>query len=225
MKPIVVLLAACSLSLAANAFAQTEPVKGLQPNAPSLAFNLGLIQPIALGGANVEVDFRVGHFVASYSHGWNLTMEGAAVVGDMKTQHVNLHLPFSTGFGVGVTFHVDALRSFFDLRFEGKIHRFDAYYLSADGSRKTAISSYDTFTLGGGAYWTLVPFSHRTDVLKGIDISTSFRVWPNVASTLSGDQIAYANATTNRTETHQAANVGIANTPIVANVSIGYVFQ
>lgn len=198
---------------------------GLSWKDPSLAFNLGMIQPLALGGANVEVDFRVGHFVASYSHGWSLDLQGSAVVGDMRTQKVALHLPYSTGFGVGYSFFVDSLRSFFDLRFEGKIHRFEASYDSADGQRRTAITNYTTYTVGGGFYWTLVPFAHRSDILRGLDISTSVRVWPNVGSSLSGGEIAYANATTGKQEIHKVANIGIADTPVVANVSLGYVFQ
>lgn len=205
----------------------TQPASphGLNWKDPSLAFNLGMIQPLALGGANVEVDFRMGHFVASYSHGWSLDLEGAAVVGDMRTQKVALHLPYSTGFGVGYSIFVDSLRSFFDLRFEGKIHRFEASYDSADGQRRTAITNYTTYTVGGGFYWTLVPFAHRSDILRGLDISTSVRVWPNVGSTVSGSEVSYANATTGKQEIHRVANIGIANTPVVANVSIGYVFQ
>jgi hypothetical protein len=51
------------------------------------------------------------------------------------------------------------------------------------------------------------------------------RYWPNVASTLDDDEVAYMNQTTGATETHQAANIGIANTPIIVNLSVGYVFQ
>ena len=209
-------------ALTVSAFAVAEPPPpppGLRWKEPSFAVNAGLLQPILLGGANIEVDFRWGYFVAGYSHGWSLELPGSS------SQHVKLHLPYSTGFGIGVTFPVAILNSFFDLRLEGKVHRFEASYDSADGSHSTAIASYSTYTLGAGAYWTFVPFARRTDALRGIDISTSFRVWPNVASTLPGGQITYANTTTGRDEVHETANIGIANTPIVANVSIGYVFQ
>jgi hypothetical protein len=192
---------------------------------PSLAVNAGLLQPLGLGGANVEVDFRWRHFVASYSHGWSLDLDGAAITGAMHAQHVTLHIPYTTGFGIGVTVPVRILRSFVDLRAEAKLHRFDASYDSADGTRATAIASYSTYTLGAGAYWTVVPFADRRDALRGLDLSTSFRFWPNVGSTLPGDQVTYANATTGRDEVHHAANIGIANTPIIVNVSIGYVFQ
>lgn len=194
-------------------------------NKPSLAVNLGLIQPLLLGGGNVEVDLRVHGFIVSYSHGWSLDLENSTVVGDMREQHVALHLPYSTGLGVGYGFHSDALRSFFDLRAEAKVHRFETSYASADEKTKTSIADYTTYTLGGGVYWTYLPFAHRTDLLRGLDVSTSFRFWPNVATTLAGDRIDYPNRTTGKTETHQAANIGIANTPMLFNVSVGYAFQ
>jgi len=196
-----------------------------RPKGPSLAVNAGLLQPILLGGANLEVNFRYGPFVAAYSHGWSLDLEGSAIVGDMKRQGVSLHLPYSTGFGLGLTHWVSALNSFFDLRFEGKIHRFEASYASTDGLSKTEIARYSTYTLGAGAYWTYMPFASRTDALRGLDVSTSVRLWPNVGSTLSGGEVAYRNAATGRDETHRAANIGIADTPVIVNMSLGYVFQ
>ncbi len=192
---------------------------------PSLSFQLGMIQPLLLGGANVEADFRWGHLVIDYSHGWNLNLEGSAIVGEMKRQNVSMRVNYTTGFGIGFSQHVDALRSFFDVRMEPKLHRFEASYDSLDGSTTTAITQYNTVTLGGGFYWTAVPFSHRKDVLRGLNVSTSFRAWPRVATTLSGNEVAYDNKTTGRREIHKAANIGIADTPFFANISLGYIFQ
>jgi hypothetical protein len=192
---------------------------------PSLAFQLGLIQPLLLGGANVEADFRVGHLVIDYSHGWNLNLEDSAIVGEMKRQNITMRVNYTTGLGVGYSQHVDSLRSFFELRFEPKLHRFEVSYGSSDGGIKTAIAQYNTVTLGGGFYWTVVPFSHRKDLLRGLNLSTSFRAWPKVATTLSGNEVAYENKTTGRRETHSAANIGVADTPFFANISVGYLFQ
>jgi hypothetical protein len=208
-----------------DAFSAPLAARTFRPEALSVTVNAGLIQPLVLGGANAEVDVRYGHFVASYSHGWSLDLKGAAVVGDMKAQQVSLHLPYSTGFGLGVTHWVSALSSFFDLRFEGKIHRFEASYASLDGRSKTEIARYSTYTLGAGAYWTYLPFAARSDAIRGLNLSTSLRFWPKVASTLEHDAVSYRNATTGKDETHQAANIGIANTPLIVNVSVGYVFQ
>jgi hypothetical protein len=197
----------------------------LRPDKPSFTFGLGLIQPLALGGANVQGDFRLGHLVVDYSHGWNLQMRGAAIVGEMQRQRIELRIPFTTGFGVGYSSYVAALHSFFDIRLEGKLHRFEASYASADGKQTTVFASYNTVTLGAGAYWTYLPFAGKNSALRGIEFSTSLRFWPRVASTLSGNEIAYSNSSTGKSETHQAANIGIANTPIIFNISAGYLFQ
>ena len=214
-----------SLVLGAASAQADEPAPGLQWREPSLAVNLGLIQPFLLKGANVEADFRWGHFVASYSHGWGLELEGGTVVGDAKRQGITLHLPYTTGLGVGYSVYTHSLRSFFDVRAEAKLHRFEVAYDSADGATKTDIASYTTLTLGGGAYWTFVPFAARGDALRGLNVSTSVRFWPNVASTLAGGEVHYANARTGREEVHETARIGLANSPVLVNVSVGYVFQ
>jgi|JI10StandDraft_1071094.scaffolds.fasta_scaffold10442_3 hypothetical protein len=201
------------------------PARGFDPAARSIAVNTGLMQPLVLGGANLEVDLRLGRFIVSYSHGWSLDLGGATVVGAMRDQHVALHLPYSTGFGLGLQHYLPALRSYVDVRLEGKAHRFEAAYTSADGANRTRIADYTTFTLGGGIYWTALPFAHRRGPLGGLDISTSLRVWPRVADTLAGSQVTYANATTGRMEVHRAAAIGIADTPFLVNVSVGYAFQ
>ncbi len=192
------------------------------PSAPSVAVNLGLLQPLVLGGANVEVDVRLGPFIAAYSHGWSLELP---VVGAMADQGVRLHVPYSTGLGLGVQHYVDSLNSFFDLRFEAKVHRFEASYESAEGALRTRIADYTTYTLGGGAYWTWLPFANRSDALRGINLSTSARFWPNVGDTLSASSVAYASTRTGQVERHDAANIGAANTPFFVNASLGYVFQ
>jgi hypothetical protein len=210
--------------------ARTEPMESKEGpsydfSKPTVSFQLGMIQPLLLGGANVEADFRWGHLVVDYSHGWNLNLEGSAIVGEMKRQAVSLRVNYTTGLGIGYSQHVDGLRSFFEVRFEPKLHRFEASYGSPDESTKTAIASYNTVTLGGGFYWTLVPFSHRKDILRGLNVATSFRAWPKATTTLSGNEVAYDNKTTGRRETHSAANIGIADTPFFANISLGYIFQ
>lgn len=198
-------------------------MKTFRPRDLSVTVEAGLLQPFLLGGANAEIDVRYGPFVAAWSHGLSLDFEGSAITGAMKRQNVTLHVPYSTGFGVGVTHWVDGINSFLDLRLEGKVHRFEAS--SGLGDTRTEFTRYTTYTLGAAAYWTWMPFVRRGDALRGLELSTSVRFWPKVASTLSGGEVRYANASTGRTETHEAANIGIANTPFLANVAIGYVFQ
>ena len=60
--------------------------------------------------------------------------------------------------------------------------------------------------------------------MRGLAHSLSLRVWPRIHSTLAGGRLEYANETTGRTETHRAANIGIANTPVILNLSVGYAF-
>jgi hypothetical protein len=58
--------------------------------------------------------------------------------------------------------------------------------------------------------------------LKGIMIAPSVRYWPAITSSLENNKVAYFNSTTNQIETHHRQEIGIANTPIIVNISIGY---
>ncbi|MBX7113144.1 MAG: hypothetical protein K1X64_02330 [Myxococcaceae bacterium] len=214
-----------ALSLVAlAAFFATAPAQAYDSTKPSLSINAGLIQPLLLRGANVEVDFRWRYVVISYSHGWSLYMGGATVVGEAKAQNIELRLPFSTGLGIGGSFYSQTLNSFFELRLEPKVHRFEVSYLTGQGA-SVPITQYTTMTLGAGAYWTFVPFASRVDAWRGLNLSTSVRYWPNIASTLPGNAVEYDNALTGRRETHRTANIGMAGTPLLVNISLGYVFQ
>lgn len=193
------------------------------PRALSVSANLGLMQPSLLEGANVEVDVRFRWLVVGYSHGWSLDIDGDLVTGTMRDQGVELHLPTSTGFGIGPSLWLERARSFVDVRLEGKMHRFEASVVEAE--RRTLVASYTTWTLGGGAYWTFMPFARRSDALRGLNAAFSVRWWPNVATSLEDDKVTYVHPTDGRMETHAAANIGISNTPLVVNLSVGYVFQ
>ena len=186
----------------------------------SVAVNFGLIQPIVLGGANIEVDFRRGPFVASYSHGWSLDLSGGLITGEQRDQHLRLHVPYTTGVGVGLGHHFERAHLFVDARAELKLHRFEPAVEDASKTTVKLLPAYSTLTLGGGLYATYVP-SYEYPV----DISVSVRYWPNVWSSLEEGGMRYDNPTTQRMETMHAANIGIANTPIVANVSVGYMFD
>ncbi|MFC3196487.1 hypothetical protein ACFOET_02550 [Parapedobacter deserti] len=180
----------------------------------------GAIQPILLQGGNFEVDFYLPRIVFNYSHGFSLDMERktGTTVGDAKKQSVAYHLPYSTGFGVGYR-----LNRYLDIRLEPKMHKFEAYY---DGTRRqesvNQIVDYRTVTLGVGAYFRWKPFEKQTNALKGIFTSTSIRYWQNVWTSLDNNKHQYVNRVTNKTETLKAANIGIANTPFLFNIGIGY---
>jgi len=53
-------------------------------------------------------------------------------------------------------------------------------------------------------------------------IAPSIRWWPKVSSSLNDDKLTYNNSITGSVEVHQAREIGIANTPFFANISIGY---
>ncbi len=177
----------------------------------------GLIQPTALNGGNIEINYYTKRLSFDYSHGFSLE---PPVVGDYKIQNLALHLPYSTGFGIGYRFN-----SFFDLRFEPKLHSWEVYHKDEDQVAANKIKAFKTFTLGVGAYYRYFPFKNNANrLLQGITTSISLRYWQNVGSTLSGDKFMYLNKTTNKMEALKAPNIGIANSPIIFNIAIGYTF-
>lgn len=181
------------------------------------SFLAGLIQPTALKGGNFEVNYYTKRMSFDYSHGFSLD---PPVVGDFKTQNVVLHLPYSTGFGVGYRF-----TSFFDVRFEPKLHSWEVYKKDEAQTDATKIKDFKTITLGIGAYYRYFPFKNRDNTfLQGITTSTSIRYWQNVGTTLSNDQFSYLNKISGKNETLKAPNIGIANSPIIFNIAIGYTF-
>ncbi len=177
----------------------------------------GLIQPLVLQGGNVELDLMYGRLVVGYSHGFLLNVRGDAVVGAAATQGLRLHLPFSTGLSVGYRF-----LEWLDARLEVKLHQFDVYREGND----TALFSYTTLTLGLGVYAQYRPFRdfgvQTNEWLHGFVIVSSVRYWPNLWTSLEQNRRTYTHPQSGLDEIHDAANIGIANTPFIVNVSLGY---
>lgn len=177
----------------------------------------GLIQPTVLKGGNVELNYFSKRVSFDYSHGFSLDPPSSGI---FKSQQVVLHLPYSTGFGVGYRFN-----SFFDLRIEPKLHKWELYYSGETQSKSSMIRDYYTFTLGLGAYYRYMPFKNSpSKFLQGITTSSSIRFWPKIGSNLSNDKMSYLNKKTNQQETLKAANIGVANTPLIFNIAVGYTF-
>ncbi|MEM7656617.1 MAG: hypothetical protein AAF399_10850 [Bacteroidota bacterium] len=180
----------------------------------------GMIQPLLLQGGNFEVDFYTQNMVFNYSHGFSLELESSAntAVGALREQSLAIHLPYSTGFGIGYR-----LNKYVDVRFEPKLHHFDVYL---DGTDRTQVENqivdYSTVTLGIGAYFRWKPFEKQPNFLKGIFTSTSVRYWQNVYATLNNGEIQYYNRITEQLEVHETSNIGIGNTPWLFNVAVGY---
>ena len=177
----------------------------------------GLIQPLVLQGGNFEVNYTTKRLIFDYSHGFNLNPPST---GDFETQNLELRLPFSTGFGIGYR-----ITSFLDIRFEPKLHSWEVYYKDESQTSANIITNYRTFTLGMGIYYRYFPFrNNESKFLQGITTSTSIRWWQNVSSTLENDEFAYNNKITGKTEVSKASNIGLGNTPLLVNISIGYTF-
>ncbi len=189
-----------------------------EPLDRSVSVNFGLMQPIVLSGGNVEATLRFDRWVVDYSHGWALQI---LTTGTLAEQHLRQTVPYTTGFGGGPQFALTpALR--FDVRAEFKLHKF-VFDVETDDRRRT-IASYRTATVGAGAYLSWQPFRRRRGALAGIVTTASVRYWPRVWSSLPGDQVTYANEATGRMEVHRAADIGLANTPVIVNLTIGYLF-
>lgn len=208
----IVTLASLSSTAAAQSEASIHEPRSWDKGA-AIGILAGMLQPIATDGWNLQLEARYGRFVFDYSHGWSLDIP---VVGDAKEQKLALHLPYSTGMGFGYK-----LSESLDLRFEPKLHRFEVGY-EDEGS---TLVSYRTVTLGAGAYYSYKPFRNRTDASRGITLTASVRYWQNVWSSLDDGGFAYENMRTGASEVHETSNIGIANTPVIVNLSVGYVFQ
>lgn len=182
-----------------------------------IALLLGLIQPMVLEGGNLEVDFYYGRLVVGYSHGFLLNLRGGTVVGDAAAQGLAFHLPFSTGLSVGYRF-----LEWLDVRLEGKVHRFE----TRDAASGQHLFSYTSVTLGFGVYAQYRPFYDfgvRVDEwLQGFMLVASARFWPNIWTSLDRDERTYTSPSTNTEEVHRANNIGIANSPFIFNIAIGY---
>ena len=101
--------------------------------------NFGLLQ-LALGGFNVAGEVRYRRLWLEYSHGMDLTLNNMGGYGLSPTERAqNLHIfvPYTTGFGVGVT-----VSNQLWLGVEVKAHRYD---VNAPGG---PVSSYDTYSVG-----------------------------------------------------------------------------
>lgn len=167
-----------------------------------MGVNFGLLQ-LALGGSNVAGEVRYRRLWLEYSHGMDLTLNdlgGFGLSRAERQQGLHVFVPYTTGFGVGVTL-VDEVW----LGVEVKSHR---YEVNAPGG---AVSSYQTYSVGP-------VLGYKAFIWKGLYANGYARYWPNVASTLADNQIALAGRA--GTVTHTAHDFGL-----FANVSLGYAFD
>jgi hypothetical protein len=164
--------------------------------------NFGLLQ-LALGGFNVAGELRYRRLWLEYSHGVALNLNnlgGFSMTGAERSQDLHIYMPYTTGFGVGFTI-LDELW----LGAEFKTHRYD---VNAPGG---AVASYQTYSIGP-------VLGYKLYVYKGFYLNAYGRYWPNVASTLSGNEIALHG--TGGTVEHSAHDFGL-----FANLAVGGTFD
>lgn len=179
----------------------------------------GLNQPL-LGGFNVEGNFVYKRFIFDYSHGVSLNFDNDILVDEAKDQQLAILIPYTTGLGIGYR-----LTEVLNIRLEPKWHKFEVYLDGDDQNSANRLFDYNTFTLGVGAYALLRPFKNKQNALKGLLVTPSVRFWPRISSTLDDDEIIYFNERTDRLEVHEAQEVGISNSPLILNISVGYSFD
>ncbi|MEQ9402851.1 MAG: hypothetical protein RIM99_04635 [Cyclobacteriaceae bacterium] len=210
MKSNVILL--CAILLGSIAHAQQA--KSELTNRVNLLFGMN---QLLVDGFNVEGNIFYKRLAFDYSHGMSLDLTNDLLTGNEADQGLTVHLPYTTGFGIGYRF-----TEWFNIRVEPKWHRFELYYEGDNQTDQNRIGEYTTFTLGLGAYVSWMPFKEKNNALKGIMIAPNIRYWPKLSSTLDGDSFDYTNRITSQTETHDAMEIGLGNTPFIVNVSVGY---
>lgn len=216
MKNRIIISAVTTLFLLSAMNANCQSSKPQLTNKVNVVFGLN---QVLSNGFNAEVNIFYKRLAFDYSHGVSLNFDNNMLTGNEKDQKLAVHLPWTTGFGVGYRF-TDA----FNVRVEPKWHRFEIYYDGDEQNSNTQLCSYNTFTLGVGAYYNWQPFKERSNALKGLMIVPSLRYWPKLSSTLPDDKFVYQNRETNQEELHESMEVGLGNTPWVINVSVGYSF-
>ena len=180
----------------------------------------GLTQPLLVDGFNIEGNYIHNRLIFDYSHGVSLDFSGSSTTTELEMQGVTVHMPWTTGFGVGYR-----LNEWLNIRVEPKWHRFEFYYEGESQTSLNEIDSYNTFSLGLGLYGNFQPFKNSTSFIKGIMVAPSIRFWPTVSSSLEGDSFTYNNKNTGAMETIEVLDPGVAFTPFIFNVSIGYSFD
>jgi hypothetical protein len=211
--PTITTIILFSLAACLNAYAQDWKTE------KKINVMFGLSQPIVTHGFNMELDYVHKRFIFDFSQGVFLKFKGNFVTDELRKRGVVVHMPWTTGFGVGYR-----LTRWLNLRVEPKWHRFEFYY-NNEIYQSNKITSYNTFTLGMGLYACFQPFRKKENFLKGLVICPSIRYWPTVCSTLKDNNFNYYNEYTGTNEKIKTVGPGLGLTPFVLNVSIGYSFQ
>lgn len=190
-------------------------------NEQRFALVFGLTQPLVVNGFNAEINYIHNRFIFGYSHGVSLDFSGSLLPDYLKDQGVVVHMPFSTGFGVGYRF-----TEWLNLRVEPKWHRFEFYYEDEKqtSANRVAVDA-NNYSVGLGLYGFYQPFKNRENGLRGVTLAPSIRFWPTVSSGFKDNRFIYENSRTGQTEELKSLASGIGFSPLIINLSIGYTFN
>jgi len=125
---------------------------------------------------NIAGELKIGRFAFEVSHGQGLDLNQAAAIGLSSAERAagaHVFVPWTTGFGVGVRITRDL-----HVLVEAKAHHYNV-----TGNDANHQVDYTTFSVGPGVFYTL-------HIYKGLFLEPNVRFWPNVASTLKGNQAA-----------------------------------
>lgn len=218
MKTIITTVLALGLTLQLATAQITPGIDWKKDRKVSVLF--GLNQPLVLSGFNMEGNLIYNRFIFDYSHGTSLDFGSNTVSDELKRQGVVVHMPWTTGFGVGYR-----IREWVNLRVEPKWHRFEYRYDGDAENQSTQITANNTFSLGLGLYFMYQPFKKQDSFLRGLTLAPSVRYWPTVSSSFTDDKFSYRNRNTGNTEEIKTQDPGIKFTPLVVNLSVGYTFD
>lgn len=185
------------------------------------AILFGLTQPLVVRGFNVETNYIHNRLIFDYSHGASLDFTGNLLPDYLQNQGVVVHMPFSTGFGIGYRF-----TEWLNLRIEPKWHRFEFYYEDDQqiASNRIAVDA-NNYSIGLGLYGFFQPFKTTKSRLNGFTIAPSIRFWPTLSSSFDNNEFRYQNRNTGNFETLESLASGIGFSPLIVNISVGYSFD
>ena len=164
----------------------------------------GLTQWVLFHGGNIAGELEIGRLAFEVSHGQGLDLNQVPALGLSAAERAagaHVFVPWTTGFGVGVRITRDL-----HILVEAKAHHYNV-----TGNDANHQVDYTTFSVGPGVFYTL-------HIYKGLFLEPNVRFWPNVASTLKGNQAAIVQSDGSVYE-HKAHDFGL-----FANMNIGWTF-
>jgi hypothetical protein len=164
----------------------------------------GLTQWVLFRGGNLAVEYKVGRLVFEASHGQGLDLNQVpwlALTSAERDAGASVKVPWTTGVGAGfrVTENLHLL-------IEAKAHHYNE-----TGRDRNVEVDYTTFSVGPSVFYTFHLF-------KGLFLEPNVRWWPNVASTLSGNEVRLTqpDGTVSVVKAHDFG--------LFANMNLGYAF-